>query len=472
MTVDRALGALSIGAGVRRTLLANGMTVLTKEVHTIPIVASAIWYRVGARNETLGRTGTSHFLEHMLFKGTGRFPKGAIDLVTLRNGGSNNAFTWLDYTAYYFTFASDRWEVALEIEADRMRGTLFDPEEFAAEKQVVIEELQVGLDGPWDRLDHEVWATAFRQHPYRNPTVGWVEDLAGATADDMRAYYDAWYHPRNATLSLVGDFDTGGVLERVEALFGAIPPGPEPPAQRIVEPPQRGEKRITVRKATPVERLMVAYHAPEVAHPDSFPLQVVEAALSLGKTSRLYRRLVEGEQSVTSVHASYHEHVDPSLFIFRADLKPGTPLADVERAIHDELMRVGEHGVTDVELARIKRRLRADMILSNEQILSQAILLGEYETIATNRHLSDEERGYAYLDHYFDRVDAVTNNDVRRVVAAYFTADNRTVGTLVSDEAPAGPAPAGPEAEGPRPGAAFRGRAGRAAGRPGRGGAR
>ena len=189
----------SIAEGVRRTVLPNGLTLLTKEVHATPIVASVMWYRVGARNELLGRTGTSHFLEHMLFKGSERFPKGAIDLVTIKNGGSNNAFTWLDYTAYYFSFASDRWHVALEIEADRMRGTLFDEAEFASEKQVVIEELQIGLDGPWEQLEHEVWATAFRQHPYHNPTVGWIEDLADVTAADMRAYYDRWYHPRNAS---------------------------------------------------------------------------------------------------------------------------------------------------------------------------------------------------------------------------------------------------------------------------------
>ncbi len=431
------LGGLAIGNGVRRTVLGNGLTVLTKAVRTSPIVASVMWYRVGARNESLGRTGTSHFLEHMLFKGTERFPKGAIDLLTLKNGGANNAFTWLDYTAYYFTFASDRWELALDIESDRMRNTLFDPDEFAAEKQVVIEELQIGLDGPWDELEHEVWAAAFRQHPYHNPTVGWIGDLVGAGAADMKAYYDSWYHPRNATLVLVGDLDEDAALEAVDRRFSSIPPGPSATPLHIVEPPQRGERRVVLRKPSLVERMITAYHAPEVGHPDSYALQVAEAALSTGKTSRLYRRLVEQDQSVTMASAGYNEHVDPSLFVIRAELKPGHTLGAVECALDDEVARLRDGGVSDAELARIKRRIRADLILSNEQILNQAILLGEYETIARNSHFGEDDHGYRYLDSYLERMSAVTDADVRRVVGEYLAPDNRTVGLLVPSGEPA-----------------------------------
>src|SRR5437870_2192689 len=264
---------------VGRTVLDNGLVVLTKEVHTSPIVTSMIWYRVGSRNEELGQTGKSHFLEHMLFKGTEKYGKGEIDLLTLKNGGANNAFTWLDFTAYYFTFASDRWQAALEIEADRMRNTTFAEEEFESEKQVVEEELRIGLDGPWEVLENEVWATAFRQHPYHWPTVGWLDDLESATAADMKAYYDKWYHPRNATLVIVGDFNSEAARARIEELFAVIPAGPEAQALRIHEPPQRGEKRVVVKKATPVERLLIAYHAPPVAHSDAYVMQVIEAML-------------------------------------------------------------------------------------------------------------------------------------------------------------------------------------------------
>jgi zinc protease len=433
MVTAMNLGTLSLGAGVRKTVLQNGLTVLTKEVHTYPIVSSVIWYRVGSRNEELGQTGKAHFLEHMLFKGTASRPKGTLDLVTLRNGGANNAFTWLDYTAYYFTFAADRWEVALEIEADRMRNTLFDEDEFATEKKVVIEELQIGLDGPWEELEHEVWATAFRQHPYRNPTVGWIDDLVDATVDDMKAFYDLWYHPRNATLVLVGDFETEPVLGRVEELFGSIPAGPEPPRMRISEPPQRGEKRLVVRKPTPVERLSIGYHAPRVGHPDAYALQVAEAALSTGRMSRFYRRLVEGDRSVTHARASYGDHIDPGLFTIHAEPKPGHALADVERAIVEEIVKLGESGLASDELARIKRRIHADIILSNEQVLSQAVLLGEYETIAGHPDIPQAACGSRYLDEYFGQIERVTDDDVRTVVARYLRPERCTVGYLVSD---------------------------------------
>src|SRR5881396_3076421 len=260
---------------VRRTVLDNGLVVLTKEVHTSPIVTAMIWYRVGSRNEELGQTGKSHFLEHMLFKGTDRFQKGAIDLLTLKNGGANNAFTSHDFTAYYFQFASDRWDIALEIEADRMVNCIFEPDEFEAEKKVVIEELKTGLDSPWGLLHQEEEATAFKVHPYRNPIVGWLQDVERATAQEQQAYYRRYYHPNNASLVLAGDFGTDEVLTKVERAFGSVPAGSPPPAMLLKEPPQRGERRISVRWRSKVPRVAIAYHAPEIAHGDSYALQVL-----------------------------------------------------------------------------------------------------------------------------------------------------------------------------------------------------
>ncbi|MGA9773382.1 MAG: pitrilysin family protein [Blastocatellia bacterium] len=422
-----------ITRGVQKRVLPNGLTLITKELHDKPVVASVIWYRVGSRNEELGQTGKSHFLEHMLFKGTTRYKKGEIDLITLRNGGANNAFTWLDFTAYYFTFASDRWQDALEIESDRMRNTLFSEEEFASEKQVVEEELSIGLDGPWEALENEVWATAFRQHPYHWPTVGWIEDLESATGADMKDYYDKWYHPRNATLVIVGDFNSDEITEKVEALFGPIPAGHEAKALRIVEPAQRGEKRVLVKKETPVERLLIAHHAPPVGDPDAYALQIMEAILSTGKSSRLYQRLVERDESVTSASANFHDHIDPSLFYIKAELKPGFQLSVVEQAIYDEIERLKVADVTDAELEKAKRQIESDLVLSNEEPLQQAILLGQYETIAFDERVPADSRGYKFLDTLLDRIRAVTVEDVASVARKYFTQDNRTVGYLVNE---------------------------------------
>jgi zinc protease len=408
---------------VRRTVLNNGLVVLTKEVHTSPIVTNMIWYRVGSRNEELGNTGKSHFLEHMLFKGTDRFKKGQIDLLTLKNGGGNNAFTSHDFTAYYFNFASDRWEIALEIEADRMVNCTFEPEEFESEKKVVIEELKTGLDSPWGLLLQEQEASAFKLHPYRNPIVGWLQDVERATAQQQQAYYRRYYHPNNATLVIAGDFNTDDVLKKVERLFGPIPAGPQPPVMVLQEPPQRGERRIVVRWRSKVPRLAIAYHVPEIAHPDTYALQVLAGVLAEGKSSRLYQRMVEREQSVTFISAEYGESKDPTLFHVRAEARGEHSIDAIEASIYEELASVAANGVTTHELDRAKHQMEAHFILSRERTLDQAILLGQIETIY----------GLNYIDSYLARINAVTAADVSDVCTRYLNENNRTVGRLLSD---------------------------------------
>ena len=408
---------------VRRTVLDNGLVVLTKEVHTSPIVTAMIWYRVGSRNEELGQTGKSHFLEHMLFKGTERFKKGQIDLITLKNGGGNNAFTSHDFTAYYFNFASDRWDVALEIESDRIINCAFDPEEFEAEKKVVIEELKTGLDSPWGLLLQEQEAAAFKVHPYRNPIVGWLQDVERATVEEQQAYYRRYYHPNNAILVLAGDFETDEVLTKVERAFGSVPAGAPPPPMLLKEPPQRGERRLIVRWRSKVPRLAIAYHAPQIAHVDSYALQVLGVVLSEGKASRFYQRLVEREQSVTFVSAEYGESKDPTLFHIRAEARGDHSIGEIETSIYDELGRIAGGQLNEHELDRAKHQMEAHFILSRERTLDQAILLGQIET------LYDLD----YIDSYLPRINAVTAADVAAACSRYLNEDSRTVAVLLSD---------------------------------------
>ena len=408
---------------VRRTVLQNGLVVLTKELHTSPIVTSMIWYRVGSRNESLGQTGKSHFLEHMLFKGTDRFKKGEIDLLTLKNGGANNAFTSHDFTAYYFNFASDRWHVALDIEADRMANCTFEPDEFEAEKKVVIEELKTGLDSPWGLLVQETDAAAFKIHPYRNPIVGWLQDVERASAEEQQAYYRRFYHPNNAVLVLVGDFQTDAVLERVSRVFASTPAGPAPGPMLLAEPEQRGERRLVVRWRSKIPRLAMAYHAPSIANPDTYALQILGVILSEGKASRLYQRMVEREQSVTFVTAEFGESKDPTLFHVRAEARGAHSIEAIESSIHDELRQVATVRVTPHELERAKHQIEAHFILSRERTLDQAILLGQIETL----------HGLDYVDSYLQRIGAVTVSDVADVCGRYLREDNRTVAQLLSD---------------------------------------
>src|SRR6185436_14786500 len=422
MSVSVDSSAFSTDA-VRRTVLDNGLTVLTRELHSSPIVSTMIWYRVGSRNEELGQTGKSHFLEHMLFKGTSRFRKGQIDLLTLKNGGSNNAITSHDFTAYYFNFASDRWKIALEIEADRMVNCVFDPEEFEAEKKVVIEELKGGLDSPWGLLVQEVNAAAYKVHPYRNPVIGWLGDVERATAEEQQAYYRKHYIPNNAILALAGDFDSDQIVDEVSRHFGGISNRALPTDVRLSEPAQHGEKRISVRWRSKVPRIAMAYHAPAIADPSSYALQLLGIILTEGKSSRLYQRMVEREQTVTFVSADYSESKDPTLFHIRAEGRDQHPAEAIEAGIHSELGRIVAEGITEHELDRAKHLIQAHFVLSRERTADQAMLLGQIETLS----------GLAYIESYLDKIAAVTTDDVAAACLRYLCEDNRTVGHLLPD---------------------------------------
>ncbi len=410
---------------VRRTVLNNGLVVLTRESHRSPLVNIMIWYGVGSADDVAGHTGSSHFLEHMLFKGTERYGKGIIDLVTMRNGGSNNAFTSYDFTAYYFSFASDRWETAIDIEADRMVHTIFDPDEFEAEKKVVIEELKSGLDQPWGKLMQELSQEAFEQHTYRNPVIGWQADLEAATLSAIETHYRKHYHPANATLVLVGDFDTDHALGVVKSAFGQIPPGAPQSRHTLQEPQQNGEKRVDVRWHSDVPRVGIAYHAPAIGHPDSYALQVLSVALAEGKASRFYQRLVEREQSTTFISAEYGESRDPTLFYVRGEACGDSPPEAIEASIDDELIRIGTDGISEDEIKRAKHQIEAHFVFSMERTLDQAMLLGQIETLAELN----------YIDQYQSRVSSVDTAGVAEVCRKYLCENNRTVAWLLPKEA-------------------------------------
>ena len=413
---------------MRRTVLDNGLVVLTRENHRSPTVTSMIWYRVGSGDESAGHTGSSHFLEHMLFKGTESYGKGEIDRVTMRNGGSNNAFTSYDFTAYHFSFASDRWETAIDIESDRMVHTVFEPVEFEAEKKVVIEELKANLDQPWGRLIEEVNSTAFQKHPYGNPVIGWLPDLEAATLPGMEAHYRNYYHPANATLVLVGDFDTDYALEKVAKAFNAILPGEPSARPGLVEPAQQNERRLDVRWRSEVPRMAIGYHTPAIGHPDSYALQVLAVALSEGKASRLYQRVVEREQATTFVTTEYGESKEPTLFYIRAESRGEAAPAAIEASVHDELSRIASDGLTEHELDRVKHQIEAQFVFSMERSLDQAMLLGQIETLDT----------LEYIDRYLPRIGEVQAADVAEVCRRYLSETNRTVGWLLPEESAPG----------------------------------
>ncbi|RPI27600.1 MAG: insulinase family protein, partial [Acidobacteria bacterium] len=366
---------------VIRHTLGNGMTVITREDHSIPIVASMIWYRVGSRVERPGTTGVSHLLEHMMFKGTRNYAKGAIDYITTRHGGANNAFTSRDYTAYYFTFASDRWQPALEMEADRMENALFDPDEFELERQVVLEELRMDLDSPWGPLRQAVEAAAFHTHPYGHPIIGTVADISRLTIDELTGHYRSFYAPNNAILVLVGDFTPGQALVEVERLFGHIPAREMTDSHLPSEPTHKQEHRLEIQKPTHVPRLLWAFPAPSVKEAEHYSIGIIDNLLSQGKLARLYRRLVEEERVMSAVMTEFDETQDPYLFFIRGELHPGVEPARVEELIGSEMDVLRRGGFTDFELKRARNQCLAQFLSDFETPLDQAVQLGLLESL-------------------------------------------------------------------------------------------
>ena len=402
---------------VHETILANGLKVLVQEVHTAPVVSFMVWYKVGSRNESAGITGISHLLEHMMFKGTPTYGKGEIARLLQRNGASFNAGTSLDYTNYFEVLASDRLEMAIQMEADRMRNALIPDEEHRLEMTVVRSELERNEDNPHRALYLETFAQAFKAHPYHWPTIGWRTDVEQITTDQIRDYYHSHYMPNNATVVVVGDIDPAKALALVEKYFGPIPRGTDPPPVNIVEPQQQGERRFKIRKPGDTRYLMVSWRNPAMTDPDTYALDVLGIILGHGKTSRLYRGLVE-KKLATDVDASNETARDPFLMIVQATVAPGATLDSVETALYHEVDRLKNEPVTPVELARAKRQVEASFVYSKDSIRSLGQQLGYFETTGS----------YKYLDTYVDRVTAVTAADLQRVARTYLGEDSRTVG--------------------------------------------
>ena len=402
---------------VHETILENGLKVLVQEVRTAPVVAFMVWYRVGSRNENVGITGISHLLEHMMFKGTPRYGKGEIARTLQCAGASFNASTSLDFTNYYEVLASDRLELAIRLEADRMANALIPEEEHRLEMTVVRSELERNDDNPRLQLYQETFAHAFHAHPYHWPTIGWRADVEGIETEQIRAYYRTHYVPNNAVAVIVGDVSTSEALALLRKHFGPIPRGPEPPPVRSDEPAQRGERRFKVRRPGDTSYLMVSWKTPSLRDPDTYALDALGMILGHGKTSRLHQALVEG-QLATEADAANETVRDPFLLIAQATAAPGVSLDRVEEALLLEADRLRGEPPAAGELARAKKQLQATFVYSRDSIRSLAHQLGYYEVVASWR----------YLTTYLDEVMKLTPDDIRRAADRYLAEDRRVVG--------------------------------------------
>ena len=421
---------------VRYSTLSNGLTVITLENHKLPLATFWVWYRVGSRNEVTGITGISHWVEHMLFKGTDTLRKGEIFRTVSRNGGILNGFTWIDFTTYFETLPSDRLDLALQIESDRMLNSIFDPNEVENERTVIISEREGEENSPSYLLSEEISAAAFKAHPYGHPVVGWKSDLKAITRDDLYRYYRTYYKPSNAIVVAAGDFQTDALLEKIERMFGSGPAGEPPPVVRAEEPPQYGERRVTLRRPAGNKYIEIAYHAPAASSPDAIGVVVLDAVLSggksmgvsgggarMGRSSRLYRALVSSGLASTA-GSSFALTRDPHLFSISASLQDGVELPRVEEVIDREVARLISEPVPAEELERAYKQVRAQFAYGSETVTDQAYWLGSTEVVDSYR---------LYLD-LVTRIEKITPSDLQRIAATYLRPDNRTVGWLIPTE--------------------------------------
>ena len=411
--------------------LSNGLKIKLKEIHTAPLISSWSWYQIGSRDEIPGKTGISHWVEHLQFKGTERFPADELEKAISRTGGVWNAFTYLDWTTYFETMPSDKIDLALELEADRMLNSTFDLEEVESERTVVISERQGRENNPGFRLREAIQGAAFRVHSYHHEIIGDLADLKSIQRDDLYQHYQTYYTPNNAVLAIAGDFDKDQMLKRIQDLYDHVPANSLPPRVNRAEPPQRGEHRLEIEG--PGETILgnVVYHTPPASDPDFFPLLILDSILSgpqglnmfggggiSNKTSRLYNKMVEKEEVVVDVHGGLPATIDPYLYSLNFIIHPSSTPEAAIKVLDEEIQRLQDTPPLQEEILRAAKQTRALFAYGGESITNQAFWLGFSEMFAS----------YEWVTGYLENLEKVTPEDVQRVAQAYLKPQNRLVG--------------------------------------------
>ncbi|MBN8656560.1 MAG: insulinase family protein [Anaerolineae bacterium] len=410
---------------VTQARLKNGMKVMLKEIRTAPIISSWIWYKVGSRDEPTGKTGISHWTEHMMFKGTKKFPGSMLDKAISREGGRWNASTSRDSTRYYETMPAAKIDLALRLESDRMTKSIFDAKEVASERTVIISEREGSENEPMFLLGEAVQHASFRVHPYHHEIIGDMADLRTITRDDLYDHYRSYYVPNNATLSMAGDFDAKSMLKRIKELFEPIPQGKIPPRLARPEPERKGELRLTVEGPGETTFTQVAYPFPNATSPDYFALQVLESLLNGAsglsyKTCRLYRALVDKGHAV-DISGWSESTIDPYLYRFTIVHRPDKKPEEALSVLDAEIQKMQDKPAPAAEIQRAVKQARAVFAYGSENITHQAFWMG-YTSMFSD---------YSWYTTYLDKLAKVTPKDVQRVAQKYFQTNKRVVGTYI-----------------------------------------
>jgi zinc protease len=397
--------------------LDNGLQVVLLEDHSTPVVHAAVWYHVGSKDEKPGRTGFAHLFEHLMFKGSRNVRPDQHPSWITSIGGEANAETDEDTTLYWQTVPAHHLPLVLWLEADRMASLDVSEDKFLTEREVVKEERRMRFENqPFGTLPEIIFDNAFTTHPYKHQTIGSMEDLEAASIEDVREFHRTYYVPNNATLVLVGDFDTQQALTLVRRYLGRVPRGNSVPRDIPAEPAHTEEKVVTVTQPWPLPAVVVSYHITYDGHPDAYPLHILAKVLSDGDSSRLYRSLVYERQLALAAFGQAKLIEDPNLFYAVAIVNPGRQPDEVMNALVDEIERVKTEGITQAELDRAKRQFARDYILGRETVRQKALHLGHAVVIHDDIATADGE---------FDLFQNVTLEDVQRVARTYFTENSR-----------------------------------------------
>ena len=411
---------------VKSFTLKNGMKIFVLEDSSIPNANMYFFYRVGSRNEYIGITGISHFFEHMMFNGAKKYGPKQFDRVMEANGGSNNAYTSENITAYTDWYPSSSIEVMFDLEADRITNLNFDPKMIESERGVILSERSTGLENsPLEELWQQVQATAFIAHPYQWPVIGWESDIKNWTKEDLEKYFHTYYAPNNCVVVISGDVKLAEVKKLAEKYFEPIPAGPKPRAIHTIEPEQTGEKRVFVKREVPSPYLMLTYHVPQSGSKDYYALDLLNSILSEGESSRLYTSIIDNQQLALEVGSFYSEAFDPTLFFFYGICNDGVSATKLETAVLEEIDKIIKDGISESELQKVKNQKLMQFYRTTETINGMSNTIGTYELF-----FGDYKKMFTAPGDY----KKVTAKDIQNVAAKYFTKQNRTVGVLNSEE--------------------------------------
>jgi len=407
MALPMALGASE--PKVFETRLENGLKILVQEDHRAPVVVSQVWYKIGASSEYAGVTGVSHMLEHMMFKGTARHPAGEFSRIVAANGGRENAFTSQDYTTYFQMLERSKLPVSLELEADRMRNVRFVEAEYAKEHQVVLEERRLRTDDqPHAKLQEHFDAVAYTNSPYRNPVIGWPDDITNLSLDNVKKWYQLWYAPNNATLVVVGDVRPEEVVREARKQFGVLKPSVLPPPRVEQEVEQLGIRRLTVRLPAKLPHLLMGFKVPSLKtvedEKEAYALEVAAGILDGGNSARFSKNLVRGQQIAASTGVGYELYARlQTLFMIEGTPAQAQTIEGLEAALLDQVKRLREEPVTEGELQRVKAQVLANHVYQLDSAFFQAMQLGTAETVGL---------GWKKIGEYESRINAVTAADI------------------------------------------------------------